>query len=159
MPLKCVPLVPGMFGDTKLDLKAIYRRRKQDNWGTPELDANGLEQWDLTGPLPLRRHQDYVNKGFEYLTLADEQSLVDARHLVPHWEQYANQDRRTRSPFSQALYLEDVRSHDDRELVDLREMVEQFGPEAVTAIRRKTQPGFELPASLKAVKARKGTAA
>lgn len=163
MALKRVPLVAGMFGsDDKLDLKAIYRRKKQDNWGTPHLDASGALQWDLTGPLPLRRHHDWTKKGFEYVTLADEQSLKDAANALSiagfDWHEYANQDRRTRSPFSQELYLADAKAQDSRELTELQEMVDQYGAEAVIGIRRKTEPTFELPASIKQKVARKGAA-
>ena len=42
MGLKCIPLNPEWCGQTKLDLRAVYRR------------PNG----DLTSDLPLRRHQN-----------------------------------------------------------------------------------------------------
>ena len=150
MPLKCVPLVAGMSGsDNKLDLRAVYRRKKCDNWGKPILDAEGREQWDVTGPLPLRRHGDYVRKGFEYITLADEQSLLDAAQPLSaagiDWRQFANQERRTRSPFNPVLYADDTRSNRERELETLRDLIARIGPDAVLAVKRTEHAGWNFP--------------
>jgi hypothetical protein len=157
MPLKCVPLYPEMCGESnKLDLKAVFRRRKQNNWGEPELDQEGREQWDLCHGLPLRRYADWQRKGFEYVTLADEQSLIDANGILrAHGHDvadYANQDPRTRSPFSLQKYLEDTRGNRERELAELRDLVAQYGADAVTAIKRRDNPSFSLPAELREVK-------
>lgn len=153
MPLTCVPLLPEMTGSTAEDCHAIYRRRKETNFGVPILDADGREQWDLTGPLPLRRHEDYVHKGFEYVTLADEVSLQKAGKALARagydWRAFANQDPRTRSPFNQALYLEDARSNQARDLDELRADIAAYGVEAVVALRRRSHPGFVLPAALR----------
>lgn len=47
--------------ETKLDLKGIYHRAGEP--GT------------LTSPLPLRRHNDWMRKGFEFVTLASLEDL------------------------------------------------------------------------------------
>jgi len=146
MPLKCIPLRPEWTGSTAPDLRAIYRRRKQDNYGTPILDADGREQWDTTGALPLRQHDKWAAKGFEYITLADEQSLgrvagaLRADGLDP---QSFIQDRRARSPFSAEMWHADQRAAEDARLVQLRELVAKHGVEAVEAMRGP------IPASIK----------
>src|SRR5919106_1444688 len=80
---KCVPFdsvwsIPG----TKFDLKGIYRRPRRVVGAYDEItvatSAEGLPLWDLTGPFPIRRHSDWVAKGFEYVTLADLESLEKA---------------------------------------------------------------------------------
>ena len=146
--LKCVPLHPAWVGnESRLDLKAIYARRKQDNWGVPILDADGREQWDTTGPLPLRRHHKWVEKGFQYITLADFDSLQQAAaYLDEDWRSYIA-DRRTRSPFSLDLWLAQRAQQQQAELDDLRGLVAKFGAEAVTAIKRQTNPAWTMPAA------------
>lgn len=152
--LKCIPLDPAWTGsETKLDLKAIYRRRKQNNWGTPELDADGREQWDTTGPLPLRRHNAWVRKGYVYVTLADYDSLEKAApYLVErdpslNWRSYI-QDLKTRSPFNPELYLQGLNEQLAGELAELRAMVAKYGVDAVTEIKRTTDPSWQMPAGV-----------
>ena len=151
--LKCVPLdLAWTGGETKLDLKAIYRRRKQDNWGNPVLDADGLEQWDTTSGLPLRRHNAWLAKGFEYVPLADFDSLEKVgpqltRDTGRDWREYI-QDLRTRSPFSLALYIKGLDQERADTLKELRELVAEFGVEMVTRLKQKEQPKWQMPAAL-----------
>lgn len=89
--MELVPFDPAwVFG--KADLHAIYRR------------PNG----DLTTGLPVRRHLDWSRKGFEWVTLADTESLMaaagslraqgyDPRRFVA--------DPRTNSPWSYEAYV------------------------------------------------------
>lgn len=157
MPLKCIPLNPEWLGANSLDLKAIYRRRKTDNWGHPILDADGNEQWDTTGPLPLRRHNDWISKGFEYITLADEDSLrqaapfLQAEGLNP---MSFMQDRRTRSPFNAQMWLDDQKSAGAARLSELRDLVAEFGVEAV--VRMKGPLPAALTKELEAAKPKRG---
>lgn len=145
--LKCVPLDPAWVGsETKLDLKAIYRRRKQNNWGVPILDADGVEQWDTTTPLPLRRHAAWLAKGFEYITLADFDSLQQvAGYLGPRWHDYT-QDDRSRSPFSLEKYLSGMVQHKADALTKLRALVAKHGLDAVTDMKRAESPDWQMPA-------------
>jgi len=135
--LKCVPFNDEWPGSSS-DLRAIYERRQQDNWGNPVLDADGNEQWDTTGPLPLRRHNDWVRKGFRYLTLADEDSLQKAsgwlrsQGLDP---MVFMQDRRNRSPFSLDLYMQGREERESAERAEWRRLVEKHGPETVVEIK------------------------
>jgi hypothetical protein len=150
--LKCVPLDPSWTGaETRLDLKAIYRRRKQNQWGQPILDANGQEQWDTTGPLPLRRHHKWIEKGFAYITLADYDSLQE---VIPwlnkqglDWRSFI-QSELGRSPFDAKKYMQGVAQEQADDLKDLRELVAEFGVEAVTKIKQKENPAFVMPAAL-----------
>lgn len=163
MSLKCVPLLKGMFGaENSLDLKAVYRRRKQTNWGEPILDEQGREQWDLCPGLPLRRHMDYLGRGYQYITLADEQSLIDAKHVLAannlDWREFANQEPRSRSPFNPDLYVAEAKASVDKTESELQAMVDQYGYDAVLAIKRQADPGFQMPASVKKPKAKKAEA-
>lgn len=160
--LKCVPLHDAWTGgESLLDLKAIYRRKKVDNWGNPVLDAQGLEQWDTTSGLPLRRHGAWLKKGFIYVTLADYDSLEKAapylleRDPSCNWRSYI-QDLRTRSPFNAELYMQGLREELAKELADLRAMVAKFGIEAVTEIKRVTEPGWQMPAGVVEAEAKRG---
>ena len=138
MPLKCIPLRPEWTGSTAPDLRAIYRRRKQDNFGNPILDRDGREQWDTTGALPLRQHAKWAAKGFEYITLADEESLgkvAGVLRMEGHDPMSFMQDRRTRSPFNAEMWLADQKSADDTRMAELRELVAQFGVEAVEKMK------------------------
>ena len=138
MALKCVPLNPDWTGATSQDLRAIYRRKVVDNYGQPILDADGREQWDTTGPLPLRRHNDWDRKGYEYITLADEDSLgkaapwLRAQGLDPH---SFIQDRRARSPFSAEMWMQDQRAAEETRVTELRGLIAEFGVEAVVKMR------------------------
>ena len=89
--MELVPFDPAwVFG--KADLHAIYRR------------PNG----DLTTGLPVRRHLDWSRKGFEWVTLADADSLLAAANslraqgLDPR--RYVV-DPRTNSPWSYEAYV------------------------------------------------------
>ena len=138
MPLKCIPLRPEWTGSTGPDIRAIYRRKKTDNWGNPVLDAEGREQWDTTGGLPLRRHSDWLNKGYEYITLADEDSLAKvAKWLRADGEDPMAyiQDRRTRSPFNPDIWYADQQSAEANRIIELRELVAEYGVDAVVRMR------------------------
>lgn len=157
MGLKCIPLNLEWCGDTKQDFFAIYARRKQDNWGVPELDAQGREQWDATGPLPMRRHPDWMKKGYVYVTLWIRRD--DHRWpLVAGWIRQSTgedpetyiQNRRERTTFDSALWMQDAAKERAAELARLRDQVAKFGAEAVVEIRRQTDPSFTLPADLSA---------
>jgi len=149
---KCVPLNLEWVANGKLDLKAIYRRPVRDEWTLEQkVDAEGLPIWDLTGPLPLRRHMDYVRKGFEYITLADLKSLNDvapflrAAGLDPH---SFIMDPRS-GPWNDQFYLTSQKVVDSAKMVELRKLVQEFGSKAVEASRQEHEPGYRLPAGLR----------
>src|SRR5689334_9256179 len=80
--LKLIPFNSAWVDHTKLDLKAIYRRpryvKDEFDQDVRELGPDGLPLWDLTTPLPVKQHNKWVAKGFEYVTLADRDSLIEA---------------------------------------------------------------------------------
>lgn len=163
MALKTIPLNLDWCDTTRQDFAAVYLRRKQDNWGTPHLDAHGREQWDTTGPLPMRRHSDWLKKGYRYLTLAIDRA--DHRWpMVAAWirqqtgddpETYI-QDLRRRSTFSVDLWSSGAAAQADQDFADLQALVAQYGPEVVTAIKRQENPHYELPAVLRGDAAAEG---
>lgn len=158
--LKLVPFNAAWIDHDKLDLHAIYRRPRfvEDMYGerTRELDANGVPTWDLSAPLPVHKHSRWVTKGFQYVTLADRESLVAAARnntildqngqLTRDWRQY--DQHATSGPWNYRLYAMGVSSTATREAEELRADVERFGSEAVEAIRQRSEPSFKLPAHL-----------
>lgn len=149
---KPVPFLGVFYSDQKLDLKAIYKRPRRDGHYNYVRGANGRIQWDETGPLPLRRHADWTAKGFEYITLADAESLRAAsRALLENGYQPREFvcDPRTDSPWNHEAYQRYVGQDDSAELAELRHQIDQFGLEAVVAIRKAADPSFALPLELR----------
>lgn len=153
MEYQLVPFDPAWADiNTCPDVHAIYRRRRNDRWGRPVLDAEGREQWDYI-TYPLRQHQAAMLKGMHYVTLASNADLADAkviqsllaRNLSP--QMYLNGPGRRVWDAELFLIAEAVQA--DEDLVALKADIEQFGAEAVVAIRRRTDPTFVLPESLK----------
>jgi hypothetical protein len=129
MALKCVPLNPDWVGNTGLDMRAIYRR------------PNG----DLTADLPLRRHNQWQAKGFEYVTLADASSLK----LAAPWlmskghnpqEFVAGYSNEGATPWNVTKYLEGAHAADVAAADELKRLVDQFGVDAVEKITGKPVP-------------------
>lgn len=148
---KCVPYDANWsIAGTRYDLKAIYRRPRR---GTDEFDqvtnatnAEGQPLWDLTSPLPMRRHSDWIAKGFEYVTLADMDSLqkaapsLQAKGLRIHdFIQHPQL-----GPWNPKLYAATADATDKTQFQELLALVQQFGVVAVEQIR-----GQALPEALK----------
>lgn len=74
-----VPLQPVLQAAQKNDVRAIYRRPRRTTGPYDEeihlVGDDGMPLWDLTTPLPVQRHQDWLKKGYEYVTLSDRPSL------------------------------------------------------------------------------------
>jgi hypothetical protein len=139
--------------ETKLDLKAVYRR--------PEPDGSVT----LAPQLPLRRHTDWTAKGFEYVTLS---TLEELGQVAPFLRQQ-NLDPLTmrdcydhKGNFKVDEYMRDQKQSGEEYLADLQAKVDKYGAETVTDMMRVHQPAFTLPASIKipvkAEKARKDVA-
>jgi hypothetical protein len=130
MALKCIPLNPAWTGDTKLDLRAIYKR------------PNG----DLTGSLPMRRHHSWEAKGLAYVTLADAESFVLAIPFLRSLGLNPNDfvagidgDGRP-TPWMAEAYLADEKANQVTADAKLAAMVAEFGVEAVEKITGKPVP-------------------
>lgn len=136
--------------ETKLDLKAIYRR--------PSVHGG----FTLTSPLPLRRHLDWTRKGFDYVTLS---SIEDVQPVLATLSQDGidlptlrkSYDART-GVFDTATYLKTERQKDDAFVTELQAKVDKFGMDAVTEMMRVQDPAFVMPATVKAAGARKAPA-
>lgn len=163
MAYQCVPFDPEWAQSGCPDVKAIYRRPRRDKWFRPERQADGTPAWDLTGPLPLRRHADWAAKGFEYVTLADRGDLMDggvlkslrARGLDPRTFLNGPGQR----VWEADLYLQEAAERAQQDLVDLEALVKEFGSDAVLKIKRQADPAFELPEPLRGRKPARGAAA
>src|SRR5262245_19768514 len=117
MAFKCVPLNPAWTGDTKHDMRAIYKR------------PNG----DLTSGLPLRRHHQWESKGLTYVTLADAESLglavaaLRGQGLNPQ-DYVAGIDGDGRpTPWKAEAYLADAKTARAEQDAELSAMVERYG--------------------------------
>lgn len=155
---KRVPFDPGWVSHEKLDLKAIYRRPRYVRGEYDEImrasDADtGLPAWDLTTPLPIRRHNDHIKKGFEYITLADRDSLgqasksLRARNLNPaEYDQHPEL-----GPWNPKLYMASAAQSDQSAYDELELLVRELGSEVVLAVRRTAEPAFELPEPLRGI--------
>jgi hypothetical protein len=160
---KAVPFNPEWINHDKIDIHAIYRRPILDDTGEHALDDHGVPRWDLTGGLPVRRHQDWLKKGFEYVTLANPGALGN-KVVVQLLRQAGHEPRdfimlRNRmvgaTPWNPQLYLASQSRRDRAQSDDLRDLVEKLGSEAVRDVIRATRndPGFELPAHLQHIAA------
>lgn len=138
MAYPCVPYNPAWADNgTKLDLKAIYRR------------PNG----DLA-TLPMRRHHQWEAKGFQYVTLADHDSLVAARPANARQYVVGLDGDGRETPWDAQRYLAERREQQAAEDVELAALVEAHGAETVEAIK-----GVKVPAHLKKGKAQKAATA
>jgi len=155
--LKLVPFNDAWIDHGKLDLKAIYRRprwtKDEFDQDIPELGPDGLPLWDLTGPLPVKQHNKWKAKGFEYVTLADRNSLIEAYKKatliggsVRDYDQH-----QTGGPWNYKMYAAGQSQADNSALLQLRADVERFGSDAVESIRRRVDPKFTLPKNLQGI--------
>jgi hypothetical protein len=163
--LKLVPFHEGWVNHDRLDLHAIYRRPQlaEDEYGEQiqQHGPNGEPLWDITTPLPVRKHNKWAGKGYQYVTLANA-SGIEAGGALKYVRDAANtgtlaggsvkdysQDPRTGGPWNVRKYLEGQEQGDTAALAALREQVTKFGWETVEAIRREQDPHFRIPAILK----------
>jgi hypothetical protein len=159
--LKLVPFNPTWVTHDKIDIKAIYRRPKwrEDEYGEQVRmrDERGLPLWDITTPLPVKQHSKWTAKGFEYITLADRESLrtaalhntvLDAPGGSPvDWRTY--DQHQTGGPWHLRRYMEGLETTTTLAADELRADVEKYGVEVVEQIRRRTEPGFRVPDHLR----------
>lgn len=162
-PLRLVPFNAKWINHDKIDVHAIYRRPrfKEDEYGEleRELDAGGIPTWDMTGPLPVKQHTKWLAKGFEYVTLADRDSLrmagqfgtvLDEFGNVCDWRKY--DQHQTGGPWNWKKYHEGQSESTTIAQEKLKEDILKWGPEAVEAIRRQVDPSFRLPDHMRNLK-------
>lgn len=175
--LKLVPFNEAWVSHDKLDVHAIYRRpqREEDEYGeiVQKRGPHGEPLWDLTSPLPVRQHNRWRAKGYEYVTLANAPGIeaggglkyvrdaARAGTLIGGSPQDYAQDPRTGGPWNLRKYLEGQAATDAAANDELRAMVEKYGVEAVEQIKRAADPAFRVPDALRGdpvgtAKARKG---
>jgi hypothetical protein len=156
-PLKLVPFNSAWINHDKVDLHAIYRRPrfKEDEFGEKYREfVDGHPVWDLTSPLPIKQHNKWLSKGFEYVTLSDFDSLATAARMGTiegDWKVY-NQHQ-TGGPWNYKRYLAGQTIVATRASDELEQDVNEFGSEVVERIRRRSDPGFELPEKLRGIPA------
>lgn len=160
--LKLVPFNNAWVDHAKLDLHAIYRRPR---WTKDDFDQDvqergpdGLPVWDLTAPLPVKQHNKWLAKGFEYVTLADRDSLIEAYKkgtlVGPNGMTVSPREydqHQTGGPWNAKMYMAGQSKQDNQALLQLRENVQRFGSEAYEAIRREVDPTFTLPTELQGI--------
>ncbi len=133
MSYQTVPFSEAWITSEKIDAKAIYRRPHRHAITLEILrDENGAMRWDFSA-LPVRRHNDWLAKGFEYVTIADAESLgmvagslraqgLDPRSFIA--------DPRTNSPWHPDKYAAILKQDVADEYEKLRAFVEKHGAEA-----------------------------
>jgi len=141
MPFVPVPLdLAWVTG--RSDLKAIYRRPVLTWAGSRVVqvtDAEGRPLWDLTAGLPLRRHMHWVAKGYQYITLADAESLcapevvgsLQARGL--NWRDFICHPA-TGSPWSYEAYRAWAAQAASEASSQQDAVIAQYGAEVVRAV-------------------------
>ena len=154
--LKLVPFHQDWITNPKSDLKAIYRRPQlveDEDTGemVPRLDDKGQPVWDIATPLPVKQHTKWAQKGFEYITLANRESLHMAAQTgtliggsVRDYDQHA-----TGGPWNYRKYAAGVVAAAADAAGALRSDVERFGPDVAEELQRRTQPHFKLPESMR----------
>jgi uncharacterized protein YbjQ (UPF0145 family) len=136
--MKLVPFLDSWTGsESKLDIKAIYRR-----------PGEGVS---LTGGLPVRRHSQWSAKGLRYVCLASvkdvneaAKSLRESGHVPTDFQASFTRE----GGFDVDQYVRESRKDDETRLADLRAKVDKYGADAVVEMMRITDPTFELPAEL-----------
>ncbi len=151
--LKLVPFNPVWINHDKIDVHAIYRRPRfvEDKYGDKkrEMTPAGMQTWDLTGGLPVRRHNDWIQKGYEYVTLASRESLYMAGRagtILGRWQDYDQHQRG--GPWNALKYLEGQEATTTLDAEMLMDDIYEFGSTAVLKLRRRTDPNFDLPPAL-----------
>jgi len=153
--LKLVPFNATWVSHDKIDIHAIYRRPRyrEDEYGehSREYDKDGLPTWDLTGPLPIKQHVKWSAKGFEYVTLANRDSLAVAAAygtLPPDTKAADFDQHQTGGPWSYRKYVLGHEAMATQEAEQLKADVYEFGSNAVESIRKRQEPSFKLPEHL-----------
>jgi hypothetical protein len=124
-----------------VDVKAIYRR-----------PGPGI---NLTGPLPVKRHSDYISpvKNFTYVSLA---SAEDINRVAADLRKMGLDPTEFRPSYPLALgghfdtvnYIRELLAEDAARLVRLEEQVRKYGSAMVVEMMRNVDATFTLPAHL-----------
>jgi hypothetical protein len=155
--LRLVPFNNAWITHDKIDIKGIYRRprwtKDEFDQDVQEVGPDGQPLWDITGPLPLKQHNKWSAKGFEFITLADRDSLIAAARAATLLDGSARDydQHQTGGPWNYKMYLAGQQDRDSAASLQLRENVQRFGSEAYEAIRRETHPTFTLPKALRGI--------
>jgi hypothetical protein len=135
---------------TKLDIKAIYRRG------------------EVLTTLPVRRHSDWVGKGWTYITLATAEDVVAVKpglravgvNLDELQKSYASHGQ---GAFRMDAYLKELARADASFVADVQSKVDKFGYDAVFEMMKVQDPEFVMPEGVtespKKTAAKKGEAA
>lgn len=159
--LTLVPFNPEWATHDTLDLHAIYRRPVRD-LETDEFarDKHGFVRWDLTTPLPVRSHAKWTAKGYAYVTLSSSQDVIDAAapegcQPLHNPKQYLDQAR-DHGPWNAQQYLADLHDAASKRLAEIQGRVAKYGWEEAETLERDRDPGYVMPASMKAESPRRG---
>jgi hypothetical protein len=148
---KPVPLQVVLQASAKVEMKAIYRRLRRTVGAFDEeileIGEDGLPLWDLTTPLPVARHNDWIKKGFEYVTLADRESLDKVAPFLAVQEPPLNARDYLQHPhfgaWNPKLYSATAAEGDRQAVRDLFKLLDEFGQATVEQIR-----GTKIPVSV-----------
>ena len=149
MSYPTVPFQESWIASENVDAKGVYRRPHRNAITNDVVtDALGVVAYDYS-ILPVRRHNDWLGKGFEWVTIADAESLgmvansLRAQGLNPR---DFIMDPRTNSPWNPAKYAANATQTAQTEHARLKALVEKHGVEATEEIL-----GRPLPESLRSL--------
>ncbi len=171
--LTLIPWEPTWLDHQTLDLHAIYRRPQRlrdpirDTWDI-QRDDEGFILWDYVGPMSIRNHNRFRQKGMEYVTLGRAEDVLQAaspsigekgatplgrgnRDPRETAEMYIRQESGVMGPWNAAAYFEDVAEERAARIKRIRENVIENGPEMAELFERQTDPGYRLPEKYRAV--------
>lgn len=145
---KPVPLQVVLQASAKVQLKAIYRRLRRTvgpfDEEILEIGQDGLPLWDLTTPLPVERHADWIKKGFEYVTLADRDSLDKVAPFLAVQDPPLNAKDFLQHPhfgaWNPKLYSATAAEGDRAAVKELFKLLDQHGQAVVEQVRGTTIP-------------------
>ncbi len=149
--LLLVPFEPTWLSHPTLDIHAVYRRPVRDRVTyEPVRDEYGFVQWDLTTGLPIRGHYKWTAKGFEYVTLASRDDVVQAAHYglsdkgttpLQRPDLYLNQ---LHGPWHTASYLLDCEDIKNERIAKILLNVASYGLQGAEEFERQTDAGFKM---------------
>lgn len=148
--MKTVPFNAGWLDNGSLDLLAVYRRPRLHAITKERLsDEQGKPLWDYVN-LPIRRHNDWSKKGYQYVTLARVADLISVKQTGPEvlagYKRNGEPEERT---FDVQSFLKFADVAEDAEFEKLKALVAEMGPDAVEKVMRHGDPSFVLPEALR----------
>jgi len=156
----------GDSGAPLLDIKAIYRRpSKHPETFNVNRDHAGFPIWDIVGGLPIQHHAKWLERGFEYVTLAGRADLVavynpdnrekgiapprDAEGMPIAIGEFI-QNPKTEGPWHPAEYQATDAEERTDAIARLAADIQELGRERAELLRQRDDRSYRIPAAFMA---------